>query len=134
MTDRPASWRMPTPRQMNSFCPCFGADRRRNFAPIDLGPYEDQARNVLFGATPLSSLRAFEVIIHRYRSDHMDPPFTFDLAQPGQAHRAQRLLQILALELPTTGAPALVVLLETARRRTVLVWAEPSPFDLKDSL
>jgi DNA polymerase III subunit epsilon len=55
-----------------------------------------------------------------------------------QAHRAvddcRALLEILALELPTTGARALAVLLETARRKTVRVWAEQSPFDLKDSL
>jgi DNA polymerase-3 subunit epsilon len=44
------------------------------------------------------------------------------------------LLEVLALELPTTGAPALALLLETARRRTVRVWAEQSPFELKDSL
>jgi DNA polymerase-3 subunit epsilon len=54
------------------------------------------------------------------------------------AHRAvddcHALLEILALELPTTGAPALAVLLETARRKTARVWAEQSPFDLKDSL
>ena len=46
--------------------------RRHNFTSIDLGPYEGRARDVLFGATPLSSLRAFEVIIQRYRSEHMD--------------------------------------------------------------
>lgn len=46
--------------------------RRRSFASIDLGPYEDRARDVLFGATPLSSLRAFEVIVQRYRIEHMD--------------------------------------------------------------
>jgi DNA polymerase III subunit epsilon len=55
-----------------------------------------------------------------------------------QAHRAvddcHALLEVLALELPTTGAPALALLLETARRKTVRVWAEQSPFDLKDSL
>ena len=55
-----------------------------------------------------------------------------------QAHRAvddcHALLEVLALELPTTGAPALALLLDTARRRTVRVWAEQSPFDLKDSL
>lgn len=37
-------------------------------------------------------------------------------------------------ELPTTGAPALALLLETARKKTVRVWAEQSPLDLKDSL
>jgi DNA polymerase-3 subunit epsilon len=55
-----------------------------------------------------------------------------------QAHRAvddcHALLEILALELPTTGAPALALLLETARKKTMRVWAEQSPFDLKDSL
>jgi DNA polymerase-3 subunit epsilon len=55
-----------------------------------------------------------------------------------QAHRAaddcHALLEILAFELPTTGTPALAVLLEQARRKTMRVWAEQSPFDLKDSL
>ncbi|MBX9645537.1 MAG: 3'-5' exonuclease [Xanthobacteraceae bacterium] len=54
------------------------------------------------------------------------------------AHRAvddcHALLEVLAFELPTTGAPALGLLLETARRKTVRVWAEQSPFELKDSL
>ena len=54
------------------------------------------------------------------------------------AHRAvddcHALLEVLAFELPTTGAPALSLLLETARRKTVRVWAEQSPFELKDSL
>lgn len=54
------------------------------------------------------------------------------------AHRAvddcHALLEVLALELPTTGAPALALLLETARKSTVRVWAEQSPFELKDSL
>src|SRR5262249_54976746 len=40
----------------------------------------------------------------------------------------------LALELPTTGTSALAVLLERARKKTMRVWAEQSPFDLKDSL
>jgi DNA polymerase-3 subunit epsilon len=55
-----------------------------------------------------------------------------------QAHRAvddcHALLEVLAFELPTTGAPALALLLEKARKRTVRVWAEQSPFELKDSL
>jgi DNA polymerase III subunit epsilon len=55
-----------------------------------------------------------------------------------QAHRAvddcHALLEILALELPTTGTSALAVLLEKARKKTVRVWAEQSPFDLKDAL
>ncbi|WP_209946109.1 3'-5' exonuclease [Bradyrhizobium elkanii] len=55
-----------------------------------------------------------------------------------QAHRAvddcHALLEVLDFTLPTTGAPALAVLLETARRKTVRIWAEQSPFELKDSL
>lgn len=55
-----------------------------------------------------------------------------------QAHRAvddcHALLEILAFELPMIGKPALAVLLEQARKKTMRVWAEQSPFDLKDSL
>jgi hypothetical protein len=50
-----------------------------------------------------------------------------------QAHRAvddcHPLLEILSFQLPTTGTSALAVLLEHARRRTMRVWAEQSPFD-----
>jgi DNA polymerase-3 subunit epsilon len=55
-----------------------------------------------------------------------------------QAHRAvddcHALLEILAFELPTTGTPALSVLLDQARKKTMRVWAEQSPFELKDVL
>lgn len=55
-----------------------------------------------------------------------------------EAHRAvddcHALLEILALELPATGSSALAVLLERARKKTIRVWAEQSPFDLKDAL
>jgi DNA polymerase III subunit epsilon len=55
-----------------------------------------------------------------------------------QAHRAvddcHALLEILAFELPTIGASALAVLLDQARKKTIRVWAEQSPFDLKDVL
>jgi DNA polymerase III subunit epsilon len=55
-----------------------------------------------------------------------------------QAHRAiddcHALLEILAFQLPTTGSPALSVLLEKARKKTMRVWAEQSPFELKDAL
>ena len=55
-----------------------------------------------------------------------------------QAHRAvddcHALLEILDFTLSTTGAPALAVLLDKARRKTVRIWAEQSPFELKDSL
>ncbi len=55
-----------------------------------------------------------------------------------QAHRAvddcHALLEILDVVLPTTGAPALAALLQTARKATTRVWAEQSPFELKDTL
>ncbi|MGX1007085.1 DNA polymerase-3 subunit epsilon [Bradyrhizobium japonicum] len=55
-----------------------------------------------------------------------------------QAHRAvddcHALLEILDFTLPTTGAPALALLLDTARKKTIRIWAEQSPFELKDSL
>jgi DNA polymerase-3 subunit epsilon len=55
-----------------------------------------------------------------------------------QAHRAvddcHALLEVLAFELPTIGKPALAALLEQARKKTMRLWAEQSPFDLKDSL
>jgi DNA polymerase-3 subunit epsilon len=63
------------------------------------------------------------------------------LAGAGFFHHAHRaiddchaLLEILAFELPTLGKPALAALLERARRKTIRVWAEQSPFDLKDEL
>jgi hypothetical protein len=59
----------------------------------------------------------------------------------GYFHRAHRavddchtLLEILSFELPTTGTSALAVLLERARKKTMRLWAEQSPFDLKDVL
>ena len=55
-----------------------------------------------------------------------------------QAHRAvddcHALLEVLAFELPTVGLPVLSVLLEQARKKTLRVWAEQSPFEFKDAL
>jgi DNA polymerase-3 subunit epsilon len=55
-----------------------------------------------------------------------------------QAHRAvddcHALLEVLAFELPTVGSPAFSVLLKQARKKTLRVWAEQSPFELKDAL
>jgi hypothetical protein len=36
---------------------------------LTLGPYEDEARDVLFGRKPLSSFAALEVMVQRYRSN-----------------------------------------------------------------
>lgn len=55
-----------------------------------------------------------------------------------QAHRAvddcHALLEVLAFELPTMGSSALALLLETARRPTMRVWAEQTAFELNESL
>lgn len=55
-----------------------------------------------------------------------------------EAHRAvedcRALLEILAYEIPDTGKTALAHLLDRARRKTTRIWAEHSPFDLKDEL
>ena len=54
------------------------------------------------------------------------------------AHRAvddcQALLEILSRPLPGTSTTALATLLEHARRKTFRIWAENSPYDLKDKL
>lgn len=55
-----------------------------------------------------------------------------------EAHRAvddcRALLEILAREIPTTERTPLAHLLEAARRRTVRIWAEHSPFELRNEL
>ncbi|MCC8936716.1 3'-5' exonuclease [Bradyrhizobium sp. Arg68] len=55
-----------------------------------------------------------------------------------EAHRAVddclALLEILALHLPHLDRTVLSVLLERARRKTIRIWAEQSPFELKDEL
>ena len=55
-----------------------------------------------------------------------------------RSHRAvddcHALLEILAHTLSGTERSALSLLLENARRRTVRIWAEHAPFDLKDEL
>jgi DNA polymerase-3 subunit epsilon len=54
------------------------------------------------------------------------------------AHRAvddcRALLEVLAMTLAGTERPALASLLDRARRNTVRIWAEGSPYDLKDEL
>lgn len=55
-----------------------------------------------------------------------------------EAHRAVddclALLEILSLQLPHHNQTILSALLERARRKTIRVWAEHSPFELKDEL
>ncbi|MCP3394922.1 3'-5' exonuclease [Bradyrhizobium sp. CCGB12] len=55
-----------------------------------------------------------------------------------EAHRAVddclALLEILALQLPHHNRTVLSALLERARRKTIRIWAEQSPFELKDEL
>jgi DNA polymerase III subunit epsilon len=54
------------------------------------------------------------------------------------AHRAtddcRALLEILSSDIPKLNRSALSILLERARRKTVRIWAEQSPFELKDVL
>jgi DNA polymerase III subunit epsilon len=53
-------------------------------------------------------------------------------------HRAvddcRALLEVLSMTLPGTDRPALASLLDRARRKTVRIWAEGAPYDLKDEL
>lgn len=55
-----------------------------------------------------------------------------------QAHRAiddcRALAEILASDVPKQSRSGLAVLLERARRKTMRIWAEQSPFELKDEL
>lgn len=46
--------------------------KRKNYEQIQLGSYENIARDILFDQTPLSTFRAFEVMVHRYTSKHLD--------------------------------------------------------------
>src|SRR6478672_1935081 len=59
----------------------------------------------------------------------------------GMFHRSHRavddchaLLEILAHTISGTDRTALSLLLENARRKTIRIWAEQAPFDLKDEL
>jgi DNA polymerase-3 subunit epsilon len=55
-----------------------------------------------------------------------------------QAHRAiddcRALIEILSADMPKLNRSAFAVLLERARRKTIRIWAEQSPFELKDTL
>jgi DNA polymerase-3 subunit epsilon len=55
-----------------------------------------------------------------------------------QAHRAiddcHALIEILSANVPKLNRSAFAILLERARRKTVRIWAEQSPFELKDAL
>jgi len=66
------------------------------------------------------------------------PYLLTDMGYFHNAHRAvddcHALLEILSHPLPGTSATALAALLERARRKTFRIWAENSPFDLKDTL
>ena len=55
-----------------------------------------------------------------------------------KSHRAvddcHALLEILAHAMPDVDRTALSLLLEKAHRKTIRIWAEQAPFDLKDEL
>lgn len=46
--------------------------KRASFQPVDLGPYEAVARDVVFGKVEIKECRAFEIMVQRYESRHMD--------------------------------------------------------------
>lgn len=69
------------------------------------------------------------------------PKLAYLLAEAGffyHAHRAiddcHAVIELLARQLPGTSATALSALLGRARRNTCRIWAEHSPYDLKDHL
>jgi hypothetical protein len=45
---------------------------RPDYADVSLGPYEDTAREVLFGALPLNCFKEYQVMVQRYTSKHFD--------------------------------------------------------------
>ncbi len=49
-------------------------------------------------------------------------------------HDCRAAIELLAAPLPVSGQPAMRRLLENARRPSWRIWAENSPFDLKDAL
>lgn len=49
-------------------------------------------------------------------------------------HDCRAAIELLAAPLPSSGVPAMQKLLEKARRPSWRIWAENSPFDLKDVL
>ena len=66
---------------------------------------------------------------------------TYLVTQSGLFHDAHRAiddchatLEILARQLPATSATALGALLDRARRKTLRIWAENAPFDLREAL
>lgn len=66
---------------------------------------------------------------------------TYLVAEAGffyDAHRAiddcHAVVELLARPLPTTSKTALSLLIDRARRNTCRIWAEHSPYDLKDHL
>lgn len=50
------------------------------------------------------------------------------------AHDCHAAIELLATALPISGVPAMSQLLDQARRPSWRIWAENSPFDLKDTL
>jgi hypothetical protein len=67
------------------------------------------------------------------RSDHADRTGLGEIMRSRQPAAQNR--RPLRPKLPVRiGAPALAVLLEQARKKTMRVWAEQSPFNLKDAL
>jgi DNA polymerase-3 subunit epsilon len=43
-------------------------------------------------------------------------------------------MEILSSNIPKANRPAFAIMLEQARRKTARIWAEQSPFELKETL
>jgi hypothetical protein len=56
---------------------------RPDYSDVSLGPYEELARDVLFGAQPLSAFTEFQVIVQRYTSKHFEPEGFYSLPVRG---------------------------------------------------
>jgi DNA polymerase III subunit epsilon len=63
----------------------------------------------------------------------------YSLAGTGLFHQGavddcRALIEVLASDIPKLERSGLAILLERARRKTMRIWAEQSPFELKDEL
>jgi DNA polymerase III subunit epsilon len=83
------------------------------------------------------SVNQIEWRAHGFEGSRLD----YLLAGIGMFHRSHRavddchaLLEILAHPISETKRTALSLLLENARRKTIRIWAEQAPFDLKEEL
>lgn len=56
--------------------------KRPNFVEIDLGPYNDVVRDMIFSEAPLASSTALQVALERLESIHLDAAGLFSIPRP----------------------------------------------------